>query len=69
MSLSFWEDIIAQSTKLEAYTPDVKALASKLRSADTSILTQVKEALAERRMDIRLDSANICDWFLKYKIN
>lgn len=50
---------------MEAYTPDVKTLASKLRSADTSILTQVKEALAERRMDIRLDSANICDWFFE----
>lgn len=62
---AFWEDIIAQSPKLEAYTPDVKTLASKLRSADTSILTQVKEALAERRMDIRLDSANICDWFFE----
>lgn len=58
---AFWEDIISQSPKLEAYAPDVKTLASKLRTADTSILTQVKRALAERRMDIRLNSANICD--------
>lgn len=62
---AFWEDIISQSPKLEAYAPDVKTLASKLRTADTSILTQVKRALAERRMDIRLNSANICDWFFE----
>lgn len=62
---AFWEDIIAQNPKLEAYTPDVKTLASKLRSADIAILTQVKDALTERRMDIRLDSANICDWFFE----
>lgn len=43
----------------------MKTLASKLRTADTSILTQVKRALAERRMDIRLNSANICDWFFE----
>ena len=57
---AFWEDIISQSPKLEAYAPDVKTLASKLRTADTSILTQVKRAL-----DIRLNSANICDWFFE----
>ena len=62
---AFWEDIISQSPKLGAYTPDVKTLASKLRTADTFILTQVKRALAERRMDIRLNSANICDWFFE----
>lgn len=62
---AFWEDIISQSPKLEAYAPDVKTLASKLRTTDTSILTQVKRALAERRMDIRLNSANICDWFFE----
>lgn len=62
---AFWKDIINQCPKLEAYAPDVKTLASKLRAADTSILTQVKRALAERRMDIRLNSANICDWFFE----
>lgn len=62
---AFWEDIINQSPMLEAYAPNVRTLASKLRTADTSILTQVKTALAERRMDIRLNSANICDWFFE----
>ena len=62
---AFWEDIINQSSKLSAYAQDVKILASKLRNADTSILTHVKMALAERRMDIRLNSANICDWFFE----
>lgn len=62
---NFWEDIIAQSPKLAAYTPDVKTLATKLRSADTAILTQVKIALSERRMDVTLDNANICDWFFE----
>lgn len=61
----FWEDIIAQSPKLAAYAPDVKTLATKLRSTDISILTQAKIALSERRMDITLDSANICDWFFE----
>ncbi|MDR0895826.1 MAG: hypothetical protein LBN06_11100 [Prevotellaceae bacterium] len=62
---TFWEDIIVQNPKLEAYASDVKTLAGKLRAADTSILTQVKMALADRRMDIRLNSANICDWFFE----
>lgn len=62
---AFWEDIINQNPVLGAYAPDLKTLASKLRTADTAILTQVKTALAERRMDIRLNSANICDWFFE----
>lgn len=61
----FWEDIIGHNSTLAAYVSDVRALATKLRSTDISILTKVKEALAERRIDIRLNSANICDWFFE----
>ena len=61
----YWTDIIERSPKLQAYAPTVNELANKLRAADSSLLTLVKLSLKERRMDIRLDSANISDWFFE----
>lgn len=62
---AFWEDIIEQNDELKAYAPDVKTLAAKLRTCDTGILSKAHKALSDRRMDIRIDSANICDWFFE----
>lgn len=62
---SLWEDIIAQNDELKAYAPDAKTLAAKLRTQDTGILQKAQKALSDRRMEIRLDSANICDWFFE----
>lgn len=62
---ALWEDIIEHSNVLKAYAPDVRTLANKLHSCDTGILSKARLALNERRIDIRLDSANICDWFFE----
>lgn len=62
---AFWDDIIAHSGELKAYATDARTLAAKLRTCDTGILAKARKALSDRRMDIRIDSANISDWFFE----
>lgn len=60
-----WEDIISHNPQLEAYAQDSQALIEKLDKSDSHVLTLIRRALAERRLEIRLNSANICDWFFE----
>lgn len=61
----FWEDLIEGNAQLRAITPTYEKLVSDLKQGDTGTLVKVREALRERKFDIRLDNTNLAQWFFQ----
>ena len=58
----FWTMLIEKSPKLASSTPDIKKLKSDLAGCDAGVLDKVNEALRKNRLDVRMDSQNLCKW-------
>ena len=61
----FWTMLIERSPKLASLTPDIKKLVSDLRNCDSGVLDKVNAALRENRLDVRMDSKNLCKWLIQ----
>lgn len=61
----FWDNLIADSPKLKSIVPTRERLIAELQNGDTGTLAKVKEVLREERHDIRMDSADLKQWFFE----
>lgn len=61
----FWKMLIEKSPKLASSTPDLKKLTADLSSCDPGVLDKVNAALRENRLDVRMDSKNLCKWIIE----
>lgn len=61
----FWDNLIAGSTMLKSIVPTREKLVTELRNGDTGTLGKVKDVLREERYDIRMDSADLKQWFFE----
>lgn len=61
--MDFWELLINESPELKSVAPNCERIISALKQGDVEILSVIKNALRKGRYDIRLNSANICQWF------
>lgn len=61
----FWDNLIEGSPLLKSIVPTRQKLISELRNGDTATLGKVKDVLRENRYDIRMDSANLKQWFFE----
>ena len=61
----FWDNLIAGSTMLKSIVPTREKLVAELRNGDTGTLGKVKDVLREERYDIRMDSADLKQWFFE----
>lgn len=61
----FWEMLINNSPKLAAITPTVDKLRKELADLENKTLREVQDALREGGFHIRMESANIVQWFFE----
>lgn len=61
----FWNNLIAGSTLLKSVVPTREKLIAELKNGDTGTLAKVKDVLREERYDIRMDSADLKQWFFE----
>lgn len=61
----FWEMLISKNPQLASVAPNCQKLILSLKSADTSTLDKVRNALREGRYDIRLNNNNLKQWFFE----
>lgn len=61
----FWEMLIEQSPKLSAVTPNVDKLRKELSDLEPKILRVVQDALRDAGFHIRMENANITQWFFE----
>lgn len=61
----FWDTLIDGSPLLKSTVPTRQKLVSELRNGDTATLGKVKDVLREKRYDIRMDSADLKQWFFE----
>ena len=61
----FWDNLIAGSALLKSVVPTREKLIAELRNGDTGTLAKVKDVLREERYDIRMDSADLKQWFFE----
>lgn len=59
---AFWDDIIAKNAQLKSITPTRQKLVADLKDGDTATLEKVRDALRERKFDIRLTNNNLPQW-------
>ena len=60
-----WDIILEKSPKLRSVAPDRKKLIADLRIQDSQTLLLAEEALRESGIDVRLDAANLENWFFE----
>lgn len=61
----FWDDLINENAILRSVAPNREKLITLLETGDTSTLSKVREALREGKFHIRLDNANLSNWFFE----
>lgn len=61
----FWDNLIEGSTLLKSIVPTRQKLVAELQNGDTATLGKVKDVLREKRYDIRMDSADLKQWFFE----
>ena len=61
----FWTMLIERSPKLASSAPDLKKLKADLAGCDSGVLDKVNMALRENRLDVRMDSQNLCRWIVE----
>ena len=64
-SPQFWDNLIASNATLRSTCPDRKKLIADLQSNDTGTLSNIKDALRENRLDVRIDSEDLSKWFFE----
>ena len=60
-----WDTIISGDAELASYAPDRRKLIQELRSADSGVLTAMKNALRKSGLHVRLEQENLCKWFFE----
>lgn len=58
----FWDNLIEQNARLKSVAPTRQKLIADLKDGDTSTLDKVRDALRERKFDIRLSNNNLPRW-------
>lgn len=62
-----WQSLIDGSANLKAHAPTLDSLKRKLASvdADVDLIAAMRDALREKKLDVRLDSAKLSDWIFE----
>lgn len=61
----FWDNLIEQNARLKSVAPTRQKLIADLKDGDTSTLDKVRDALRERKFDIRLSNNNLPRWIFE----
>lgn len=60
-----WDNLINSNAKLKAVAPDVQKLKSLLQNCNMQVLDDVRNALRDGEIDIRIGNANIAKWIFE----
>lgn len=60
-----WDNLINCNAKLKAVAPDVQKLKSLLQNCNMQVLDDVRNALRDGEIDIRIGNANIAKWIFE----
>lgn len=57
-----WESLISGDARLQGLAPTLDMLKLKLGKGDTDVIEAMRGSLRDKKLDVRLDTANLADW-------
>jgi len=60
-----WDDLIETNSRLKSVTPTRQKLINELQNGDLSTLDKVRSALRDKKIDIRIENAELKKWFFE----